>query len=101
MCNYRAFFSLEIVICVGVRVRVGIDKNFIFQTVEEREWFAMRYEQLMHESLSNEEKSSLAKLMLKCQVSTEKALFAKHDSCSDPKLNPCRASWRPVDLAGV
>ena len=38
------------------------------QTAEEREWFATRYEELLSEELSNEEKSSLAKLMLKSQV---------------------------------
>ena len=36
--------------------------------MQEREWFADRYEQLLHKELSKEEKSNLAKLMLKSQV---------------------------------
>ena len=42
--------------------------GLFLQTTEEREWFATRYEELLNEELSNEEKSSLAKLMLKSQV---------------------------------
>ena len=43
--------------------------------MEEREWFADRYEQLMQEEFSREEKASLAKLMLKSEVRIAKFLF--------------------------
>ncbi|XP_064622382.1 2-oxoadipate dehydrogenase complex component E1-like [Lineus longissimus] len=38
------------------------------QSLEEREWFAQRYEETRHEPIPPERKVALAKLMLKCQA---------------------------------
>jgi hypothetical protein len=48
----------------------------VFQTEEEREWFASAMERQTGAAISKERKVSLAKLMLRCQVEAHKIVLS-------------------------
>lgn len=68
--------QIIIQLCVLLYILVDMVKLFVvlklikycFQTMEEREWFARRFETKNQTVLAPARRDNLAKLMLKCQV---------------------------------